>query len=52
MEKLREELLRFMAWSAIVRVNDFESAAKRLECDEGVEAKLGKLARAKPKGTL
>ena len=33
--------------------DDFESVAKRLECDEDkkrFEEKLGKLAKAKPKG--
>lgn len=34
--------------------DDFESVAKRLECDEDkvrFEAKLGKIAKAKPQGT-
>lgn len=37
---------------AVTNKDDFESVAKRLECDEDrktFEAKLGKLAKAKPK---
>lgn len=37
---------------AATKADDFEAVAKRLECDEDkarFEAKLGKLAKAKPK---